>query len=89
MPVGFSKSTVWRILKEYEKIGDSEKFESPAKRYRVSRTKIVVDDFDRDAIRCKIHQMYSQNIYVTTANLLRELKKDELFSVNTIFNYTY
>ena len=39
--IGFSKSTVKRILNEYEKLGDGEEFESPAKRYKVSRTKIL------------------------------------------------
>ncbi len=35
-------------------------FESPQKRYDQSRQRILVDDFDRDAIRRKIHHLYEQ-----------------------------
>ena len=82
--IGFSKSTVKRILNEYEKLGDGKEFESPAKRYKVSRTKIHVDDFDQCAIRHTIHQMHSEKKYVTVENLLAELHREKLFTVNIL-----
>ena len=35
-------------------------FESPAKRYKASRVRIVVDDFDTDGIRRTIHKFYER-----------------------------
>ena len=82
--IGFSKSTAWRILNEYEKLGASEEFQSPAKHYKVSCTKIQVDDFDQCAIHHTIHRLYSEKKYVTIKNLLTELKKENLFMVNIL-----
>ena len=71
-------------MNEYEKLGAGEEFESPAKRYKVSRTKIQVDDFDQCAIRRTIHRLYSEKKYVTIKNLLTELKKENLFMYTNI-----
>ena len=78
--VGFPTS-VKRILKEYNEMDNGKVFESPPKHYKESRTCIHVNDFDKAAIRRKIHQMHSRKIHVTLNNLLTELKKDDLFKV--------
>ena len=62
----------------------SEEFESPAERYKVSCTKIQVNDFDQCAIHCTIHRLYSEKKHMTIKNLLTELKKENLFMVNIL-----
>ena len=39
--LGFSKTTVLRILSEYECLSTEDDFVSPAKRYKCSRTKVL------------------------------------------------
>ena len=49
---------------------DAEPFTSPAKRYKQSRRRVVVDDFDKDAIRRKIYKLYDEKQHVTLSSLL-------------------
>ena len=43
---------------------------SPAKRYKMSRRRVVVDDFDREAIRRRIYQVYKAKEHLTLSKLL-------------------
>ena len=54
-------------------------FKSPIKRYKQSRERIFVDDFDRDAIRRKIHRMYEDKQHLTLAIIRQALRTDGLF----------
>ena len=40
-------------------------FGSPAKRYKVERKKIIVDDFGMEGIRCTVHDFYREMKYCT------------------------
>ncbi len=54
-------------------------FESPQKRYDQSRQRILVDDFDRDAIRRKIHLLYEQKQNFTLYSIHEILQDADLF----------
>ena len=54
-------------------------FKTPTKGYTTSRTKISVDDFDRQVIRRVIHGFYERREYPTLASLLAELKVKQLY----------
>ena len=71
--VGLSRSTLSKILAE------RETYKSPSKCYKVLREKIVVDSFDRDAIRREIYAIYEQKEHVTLPKLMEKLKNKELF----------
>ncbi len=70
--------TVCRIVSDKMTIPTTT-FESPQKRYDQSRQRIVVDDFDRDAIRRKIHHLYEQKQHFTLNVILEILQEGELF----------
>ena len=53
---GISERTITRLRQETSH--GSASFTSPAKRYKVSRRRVLVDTFDREAIRRKIYQLY-------------------------------
>ena len=53
---------------------------SPKKRYEKSRQRVVADDFDRDAIRRKIHRMYEEKKHLTLTVIRQILRADDLFS---------
>ena len=46
---------------------------------KACRTKINVDDFDRQAIRRVVHGFYERHEYPTVLSLLEELKTRQLF----------
>ena len=75
---GFSRSTVFCVLKEKDKIGDRQ-FKSPKKRYNKSRVIVSVDDFDVAAIRRTVHEFDDCKEYPTINKLLSVLKDKELF----------
>ena len=52
---GYSKRTVERVLAESKKLKGAP-FTSP-KRYRKSRQRVTLDDFDIDAIRRTVHDL--------------------------------
>ena len=64
---GITHSTLSRILNENKA---NDKFESPTKRYMKSRKIIAPDDFDKDAIRRRIYQIYEKKEHVTLSKLL-------------------
>ena len=53
-------------------------FSNPTKRYRFYR-RLLVDDFDREAIRRKIYHLYRCKEHVTLSKLFVVLKEDNLF----------
>ena len=61
---GYSKRTVERVIAQTRALSGSA-FESPAKRYKASRVRIVADDFDVAAIRRTIHEFYAYKEYPT------------------------
>ena len=53
-------------------------FSTPTKRYRFSR-RLLVDDFDHEAIRRKIYHLYRCKEHVTLSKFFVMLKEDNLF----------
>jgi hypothetical protein len=47
-----------------------EPFISPAKRYKLDHTRIIIDNFDKDAIRREIYSIYKEGMHVTLSSLL-------------------
>ena len=76
---GYCKRTVERIIAEKRKLEGAE-FTSPEKQYKKSRLRIVVDNFDCDAIRCTVYEFYAKKVYPTLDKLLQISKEKELFS---------
>ena len=74
---GLLRSSIKKIRKEKVDTGGAA-FTSSAKRYSVSR-RLLVDDFDREAIRRKIYHLYQTKQHVTLSKLLVVLKEDNLF----------
>ena len=64
----YSKATIKRVM--MERCHGGSEFSSPAKRYKVARRRVVVDDFDWEAIQRCIYQLYDAKEHVTFANLL-------------------
>ena len=75
---GYCKRTVERIIAEKKRL-DGVEFTSPAKRYKKSRKRIIVNDFDYDAIRRTVHEFYTRKEFPKLDNLLQILKEKELF----------
>ena len=65
---GYSEATIKRV--RMERTHGGSEFSSPAKRYKVARRRIVVDNFDREAIRWCIYQLYDAKEHVTLTKLL-------------------
>ena len=55
-------------------------FSSPAKRYKIDRKKIVMHDFDTEALRRAVHEFYSEKKYSTMDSLLSAVKEKGIFS---------
>ena len=53
-----------------EAISAGSIFQSPAKQYRLSKRGVLVDTFDREAIRRKVYQLYEAKEHVTLSKLL-------------------
>ena len=66
--IGISESTLVRLRRERTVSGAD--FSSPAKWYKMSRRRIVVDDFDREAIQRCIYQVYEDKEHLTLSKLL-------------------
>ena len=76
---GYSERTVRRIVSE-KSAQSGAAFCSPAKRYKLDRKKIVLDDFDTEALRHAIHEFYSEKKYPTMDSLLSTVKEKGIFS---------
>ena len=72
-----SRTSIKRLRKEKLRTGGAA-FSTPTKRYRFSR-RLLVDDFDREAIRRKIYHLYRCKEHVALSKLLVVLKEDNLF----------
>ena len=70
---GFGERTV-RIVAEKSALSGAA-FSSPAKRYKIDRKKIVMDDFDTEALRRAVHEFYSEKKYPTMDSLLLAVKE--------------
>ena len=76
---GYSERTVRRIVSE-KSAQSGAAFCSPAKRYKLDRKKIVLDDFDTEALRRAIHEFYSEKKYPTMDSLLSAVKEKGIIS---------
>ena len=74
---GVPRTSIKRLRKEKADVGGAV-FSTPTKRYRVSR-RLLVDDFDHEAIRRRIYHIYQAKEHVTLAKLVVVLKEDNLF----------
>lgn len=93
--VGASKSTIWRIIKEYKSTG---KVSSP-RHVPTNHTVIAkLDDFVLTAIRGKVHQFYYANDLPTIDKVLKAVNEDEdlpsfsrstLYRIMTKLNFNY
>ena len=68
---GLSQATVKRIVRFRRRLAEGEQFPTPTKRYRAgSRKRNITDEFDREAIRRRIHYLYQQNVNITLCKLV-------------------
>ena len=74
---GLFERTVNRVVAEKREL-EGSCFPSPSKRYKKTRERVIVHDFDTDAIRCTVHQFYEKE-YPTLDKLVHVLKEKELF----------
>ena len=56
---GYGERTVRRIVAEKSALSGAA-FSSPAKWYKIDRKKMVMDDFDTEALRSAVHEFYSE-----------------------------
>ena len=74
---GVSKNSVIRIAHEGKE--NDGVFASPKRRYQVSRDRIMVDQFDRAAIRNTIHDFFVRKEYPTISKVLTEVHDKGIF----------
>ena len=67
---GLSRATIIRINREQRRLPEDVEFSSPVKRYCRIRKQVVIDNFDREAIRRRIYHLYAQKINITLNRLL-------------------
>ena len=77
--MGYGERTVRRIVAEKPAMSGAA-FSSPAKRYKIDRKKIVMDDFDMEALRRAVHEFYSEKKYPTMDSLLSAVKEKGISS---------
>ena len=70
---GYGGLTVRKIVAEKSALSGAA-FSSPAKWYKIDKKKIVMHDFDTEALRRAVHEFYSENKYPTMASLLSAVK---------------
>ena len=75
---GYPERTVRHIVGEKTSLCGAA-FTSPAKRYKVDRRTVCLDDFDVDAIRRLVHDFYREKKYPTLDSLLLAVKEKGLF----------
>ena len=67
---GLSRATVIRIRREQKLLPEDGEFPTPTKRYCRTQRRVVSDDFNREAIRRRIYNLYAQKINITLNRLL-------------------
>ena len=77
--MGYGERTVRRIVAEKSGLSGAA-FSSPAKRYKIDRRKIILDDFDTEAIHRAVHEFYAEKKYPTMDSLLSAVKEKGLFT---------
>ena len=75
---GYGERSVRRIVAEKSALSGAA-FSSPAKRYKIDRKKIVMDDFDTEALRSAVHEFYHEKKYPTMDSLLSAVKEKGIF----------
>ena len=75
----YDERTVRRIVAKKSVLSGAA-FSSPAKRYKMDRKKIVMHDFDTEALRRAVHEFYSEKKYPTMDSLLSTVKEKGIFS---------
>ena len=75
---GYSSRTIEGVIAATQALSGAA-FESPAKRYKTSRVRIIVNDFEVAAIRRTIHDFYDRKEYPTLKKLLSVLITKGLF----------
>ena len=73
---GVGKTSIKKFSKELQAEG---KIETPEKRYKRSRVRINIDDFDTKVIRREIHTAYERKEYPTLDSLLKRLREKQVF----------
>ena len=74
---GYSVRTVERVV-AMKRVSSGAAFQFPVRRCTASRVRIVLDDFDAEAIRRTIHNFYEKE-YTTLKKLLSVLREKCLF----------
>lgn len=75
---GVSKRSCVKISEEGKQ--NNGHYHSPTQRYSVSRKRIIVDEFDRAAIRRTIHNFFIRKEYPTLNKVLAEVRDKEIFN---------
>ena len=76
---GYCRRSVERVVGEKRSLEGAE-FPSPSKRYKQSRERVIVDDFDVEAIRRTIHGFYGKKEFPTLDKILTEVRRRGLFT---------
>ena len=76
---GYPEQTVRCIVGEKASLCGAA-FTSPAKRYKVDRKTVCLDDFNLEAMRCLVHNFYYEKKYPILDSLLLAAKEKGLFS---------
>lgn len=75
---GYSKRTVCRVVSK-KKTLEGAVIVSPPKWYKAERKRILVDDFNVEAIRRIVHEFYRDKKYSTVESLLAVVKERGVF----------
>ena len=76
---GYGECTVRRIVAEKSALSGAA-FLSPAKQYKIDRKKIMIDDFNTEALWHVVLEFFSGKKYPTMDSLLSALKEQGIFS---------
>ena len=76
---GYGERTVRRIVAKKSALSGAA-FSSPAKWYKIDRKKIMMDDFNTEALRRAVHEFYNEKKYPTIDSLLSAVKEKGIFS---------
>ena len=77
--MGYGERTVRRIVAEKYALSGTA-FSSPAKQYKIDRKKIIMDDFNTEALQRAVHEFYCEKKYPTMDSLLSAVKEKVIFS---------
>ena len=75
---GYSERTVRRIVAKKSEMSGAA-FTSPAKRYKVERKRIMLDDFDVEELRRLVHDFYREKKFPTLDSVLVAAKEKGIY----------